>query len=568
MSAPAIRVMDPHLAAKIAAGEVIERPASVVKELVENALDAGARSIRVEIQEGGLERLTVADDGCGMPAEQVAVAFRRRATSKLAREEDLADLRTLGFRGEALPSIATVSDVTCTTRSAEEPVGLELRIEQGVLDEAPVARQPGTTVVVDALFRRFPARRKFMRARAAEAAACVQVIAPLALAFPEVRFDVLVDGRETLRTPGDGTSRHAAVAVLGTEAAAHLVEIPRTELEDENGCTVIAVEGLCATGSYHRSARSGLYLTVNRRPIQHRALAFAVSEAYGSLIPTGRFPVALVRIEVPPGEVDFNVHPSKLEVKLLRERAVYGAVQRAIRSALESGPWQIAGWTQAPPASAAMPAETAGAPEAAEALLDGGERLEQLRVLGQAGRTYVIAEGDAGVYLVDQHAAHERVLLEALRETLAGRGERQALLEPLIVDLPDHSGGLPEPAIESLRALGFEAEPFGPRQVLLRMVPAVVAQRRPDRIVQESLSALATETHGLSIDHQATWPERLALILSCKSAVRAGDTLTPPEMQALLRQLGEARLCHTCAHGRPTAILLSHAHLERQFGRR
>jgi DNA mismatch repair protein MutL len=544
--------MDPHLAAKIAAGEVIERPASVVKELVENALDAGARHIRVEIEGGGAERILVADDGAGIPAEEVALAFRRHATSKLSTESDLARLATLGFRGEALPSIAAVADVVCSTRAPSDAVGTQLRVDVGAIEQQPISRQPGTTMQVDGLFGRFPARRKFMRTRSAEAAACVQVVAPLALAFPEVQFAVLVDGREALRTPGDGDLRSAAVAVLGSEAADQLLEVSAVSVNDEHGQPVVEVDGVCATGSYHRAGRSGVSVLVNRRPVVNRTLTFAVTEAYGSLVPVGRQPVAVLNVRVPPGEVDFNVHPSKLEVKLLRERAVYATIQRALRAALASDEWTVAAWSD----------DDGGAG------FGGAESLAELRVVGQAGKTYLIAEGEAGVYLVDQHAAHERVLLEELRAALSGRSEQQLLLEPLVLDVSPAAVALVDQAAAELSQLGFVIEPFGPKQILVRAVPGLLVDRQPQRVLQETLLTLATNTHGLVIEQHASWSERLALVLACRSAVRAGDTLALPEMEALLRRLGEATLCRTCAHGRPTAILLSHAQLEREFGRR
>ncbi len=544
-----IRVMDPHLAAKIAAGEVIERPASVVKELVENALDAGARHVQVEIEGGGADRLLIADDGHGIAADEVELAFRRHATSKLRQESDLNALSTLGFRGEALPSIAAVADVVCSTRASSEAVGTELRIEAGALEQQPRARQPGTTMLVEGLFERFPARRKFLRARSAEAAACVAIVTPLALAFPDVQFTVLVDGREALRTPGNGVLRDAAVAVLGADAANNLIDLPLTTLDGDRGEPVVAVSGVCAAGSYHRAGRSGVIVLVNHRPVVNRTLSFAVVEAYGSLVPVGRQPVAIVDVQVPPAEVDFNVHPSKLEVKLLRERAVYAGIQRALRAALATDQWPVSTWS-------------AGEDGAS------GEALRDLRVLGQAGRTYVIAEGGAGLYLVDQHAAHERVLLETLSAALAGQVEQQLLLEPLVLDVPPEVVHLAVEAAADLAGLGFELEPFGPGQLLVRGVPGVLAERQPQRVLQESLSALASNSHGLLVEPHASWAERLAIVLACKSAVRAGDVLAVPEMESLLRRLGEAALCRTCAHGRPTAILLSHAQLAREFGRR
>lgn len=550
----AIRIMDPHLAAKIAAGEVIERPASVVKELVENALDAGARHIRVEIMGGGAERLVVSDDGHGMAADDVELAFRRHATSKLHAESDLDTLATLGFRGEALPSIAAVADVTCTTRASDEPVGRELSVTAGVIDQRSLARTPGTTMTVDGLFARFPARRKFLRARSAEAAACVQTVAPLALAFPEVQFVVAVDGREALRTPGDGHLRHAAIAVLGLDIADHLLDIPATTVEDERDATatVVEVAGVCASGSHHRPDRGGVTVLVNRRPVSNRTLSYAIVEAYGSLVPVGRHPVAILNVHVPPAEVDFNVHPSKLEIKLLRERAVYAGIQRGLRAALASDAWSIGAWSHDEPG---------------DGRLD-DQPLRELRILGQANRMYVIAEGLAGVYLVDQHAAHERVLLEQLRGSLGERSESQMLLEPLVLDVPPAAVAMADTAAADLAGLGLRVEPFGPTQIMLRAIPAVLVDRDPARALREAFATLVSNSHGLTIEQNASWAERLALVLACKSAVRAGDSLSQPEMEALLRRLGEAEMCRTCAHGRPTAILLSHAQLEREFRRR
>jgi DNA mismatch repair protein MutL len=555
MSVAPIQVLDPHLAAKIAAGEVIERPASVVKELVENALDAGARSIRVELEAGGTERILVADDGHGMPADQVELAFRRHATSKLRAEADLNNLKSLGFRGEALPSIAAVADITCTTRTAAERVGTELQIQGGAIEQRACSRQVGTSMLVEGLFARFPARRKFLRAQGAEGAACVQAVVPLALAFPQVQFNVEVDGREALLTPGDGDLLSAMLAILGPDAAEHLLSMPETHLSGEDGARVVSVDGVCASGGLSRAGRPAVYVLVNTRPVSNRSLTFAVVEAYGSLLQVGRQPVAVVRVRVPPDEVDFNVHPSKLEVKLLRERAVYATIQRALRAALASTAWPVPAWSD----------EESSSPQLTE-------RLADLRVLGQAGRAYVIAEGEAGVYLVDQHAAHERVLLEELRAALAGRSERQLLLEPLVLDVPAPALGLLDELTPELARLGFDVELFGPRQLLVRAVPGLLAQRgrEPERLLSESLAAAAggSASHGLVFGPHASWAERLALILACKTAVRAGDVLAEPEMQALLRRLGEAELCRTCAHGRPTAIVLSHAQLEKQFGRK
>ncbi len=540
-----IATLPAAVAARIAAGEVIERPASVVKELVENALDAGARRITVALRGGGIERIEVADDGCGIAAAEVELAFARYATSKLRSDDDLAHLSTFGFRGEALPSIAAVADVALTTRTADATGGVRLTLRDGlVIERRPLGRPVGTTVEVRDLFSRLPARRKYLRSASTEAALVVQLVGQMALACPEVAFTLAVDGKPVLSTDGSGDRARAALAVLGQKVSRDLVPVDWSAPDDWPA--TVRVRGLAGHRAAHRPNRSGISLFVNRRLIQSRALTTAVEEAYRTLIPTGRHPIVVLDLEVDPAEVDVNVHPAKAEVRLLRERAVFGAVQRALHEALARA-GVARGWAGA---------EVDGQDSAQEPQLRG------LRVLGQVSQTYIIAEGEAGLYLVDQHAAHERVLYEELRLAQLAGQRAQLLLEPISLELDPATVALAEAHRADLTLAGFEVEPFGSSTVLVRSIPALSRQVDPVRFAQEVLIALGEA--GPADD----WRERLRILASCKAAVRAGDPLTPEEMLGLLERLGEKELCRTCSHGRPTALLLSHRQLEQEFGRR
>lgn len=541
---PQIAVLPPEVAARIAAGEVIERPASVVKELVENALDAGARRIEVLIEGGGLDRIRVADDGRGIPAGQVELAFSRHGTSKLRSDADLGRLATLGFRGEALPSIAAVAEVTCATRATDEPIGVSLALSGGRVGErSALARQPGTTISVEELFAELPARRKFLRTRATEGGLATQVAGHLALARPDVGVRLVIDGRCVFSTPGDGDLRAAALAVRGAGfvRGAHL--LGPLELATPAGQPLGRLHGLLGPTREQRSGRSGLSLFVNGRWVQNRTLRHAVEDGYRTFIRTGRHPVAIVFLEVPPETVDVNVHPAKSEVRLLRERELHSGVRAAVLAAL---PLTQHRWDEEAD-------EQAGAELALSA--------DAMRVLGQVAATYIVVEGALGLYLVDQHAAHERALLEELRGRSARGQQRQGLLAPEVVELPPAAGLSPDEVCAALLGLGFEAEPFGAASVLVRAVPAVLAERRALAGLEAVLDGLA-ETAG-----RPDWREALSIELACKTAVKAGDSLAADEMLALVRQLGEVELGETCAHGRPTSLLLSHSQLARQFGR-
>jgi DNA mismatch repair protein MutL len=581
----AIRELPPEVVAQIAAGEVVTRAADVVKELVENAIDAvlaaGPPSdfqepalthlgtVSVEIADGGHRRIQVADDGCGIRGDELAAAVRRHATSKIHAAEDLDHLESLGFRGEALAAISAVADLTIASCPRTGGEGAALQVIDGRVGDAhPQARREGTTVVVEALFERVPARRKYQRAASAETAYIGTMLQAYALAYPEIGFAFSADGRAILRTPGSGDLRAVAAELFGAEVARELRILRDEHDTPEPSAWRVAITGLAGTPFLHRATRNGIYLTVNRRPIESRSLQYAVEEAYATQIPVGRHPVAIVDISVPADELDANVHPTKREVRLLRDRLVFGAIQNAVRCTLAAeSPVPLIGEARGRPTLEMPEGPMGGAPVPLFAGGSSGDermrpRLGGLRILGQVALTYVICEGVAGLYLVDQHAAHERVLLERLERDV-GRGDGgQMLLEPVAVQLPAALRGALEQYVAALADLGFDIEAFGDDEVVVRAVPAALSARSIDRVLQETHETLDAEGAG------PDWRERLATLLSCKTALKAGQRLETAEMQSLLDQLDEATLCATCSHGRPTAILLSHSQLEREFSRR
>ena len=572
-----------EVVAKIAAGEVIERPASVVKELVENALDAGATRITVEATQGGLGTIRVSDNGCGIPGDELPLAFERHATSKLLSEGDLARIASLGFRGEALPSIAAAADVEIASRPRGAPTGTYLKLQNGTVVAGGARGTPeGTVVTARKLFGRQPARLKFLRTATSEAGQIAAVVTHYALAYPEVTFTLRLDDRLSLHTPGSGDRQEAVAAVYGAAAAPAMLPLPPNEAGEYAN-----VSGLVSSPSLTRANRTYISLFINRRWVRSRPLTFAVEEAYRGLLMTGRFPIALLDITLPPEELDVNVHPTKAEIRLRREREVFAIVQRRVRRALvDQSPVpeaRAASWgaAAAAPGSAArsapvLPAAVGprfdssrppvqplstqeGRPQVAAPLLS---RLPLLRPVGQVGATYVVAEGAEGMYLIDQHAAHERVLYERLLAKPAGQAEVQGFLQPVTVELAPHQEQTLRALAEALAAQGFSLEPFGERTHLLRAAPAVFPAQDAAKALLELLDMLAREEG--SPDPR----ERVAASLACHAAIRAGQTLSQEEMRELVRQLEETQSPHTCPHGRPTMIHLSADALAKEFKRK
>ncbi len=660
-----IRVLPPETALKIAAGEVIERPASVVKELIENSIDAGAKNIRVEIKNGGLNYLRVSDDGGGIPFAEVPLAFERHATSKIGAAEDLYNLHTLGFRGEALPSIAAVSQLTLLTRPrSSEEAGSEIAIEGGKLVyHRPAGAPPGTIITVRNLFYNLPARQKWSRSGTSEAGHILTIINNYALAYPEVKFSLVSETRLLLQTSGNGELRDAVTKIYGSEAATAMLLVESHPAPvDEDGVVGeskspdgLRVYGLTAEPSYSKPNRNSLTFFVNRRWVISRTLSYAVQEAYHSLLMTGRYPVSVLMVEVDPAEVDANVHPAKTEVRFLHERKVFMAVQKAVRDALiaraggavweapspqtfaapearlinnlyaptdseaitptthpeaarvgpiatsgqgeQQSSWQLpasdeeedllferAAFSQSKPipapnenlSQAIQPEPKAEAPAVPPPPVMKA-RLPLLRVLGQMTNTYVVAEGPDGMYLIDQHAAHERVLYERFQFRLQGRDlDRQLLLEPLLFDLLPRQRLLlqDEQRRAELAALGFDlVEEDG--GWWLKSVPATLLGRD----VKLGLLEMLDEAEGVRDsgcgpgqadpvgEAPRTWRDKLAASLACHSAVRAGQVLSTEEMRELITQLERTGLPNACAHGRPTMIHLSQGQLEKGFHR-
>jgi DNA mismatch repair protein MutL len=588
-----IGILPDEVASKIAAGEVIERPASVVRELVDNAIDAGARSVRVEIAGGGRALIRVADDGSGVPREEMPRAFLRHATSKLRTADDLWAVRTLGFRGEALYSIAAVSRLTFVSRTAESQAGYEMTLHGGELvDASPRGAPVGTIVTVRDLFYNLPARLAFLKSAAAEAAHITALVQSYALAHPGIRFSLTNEGRATFSSPGNGDLRTAAMCVYGSEGGRALLPVG---VEPDGGpAEPVSVWGYCSPPAHSRSNRAAMHFFVNERAISSRMLLYAVQEAYHSLLMVGRFPVCIINISLDPSLVDVNVHPAKSEVKFRDEREIFSAVQRAVRSSLTAhvptplyGTRGAEGWeygsgeaqVQASlhyddlphPADLASvwPAQTPieGTSHGALPLPapDITRSLPPMRVVGQLGYTYIVAEGESGLYLIDQHAAHERVLYEEMAITLERQAPNvQPLLQPLAIEWGAAQWAEVEPLLPLIAEYGFTLEPFGEHTALLRSVPATfsASERDATRAVKEMLGEV---TRG---GDPARWREELAITVACHSAVRAGKTLTLEEMRSLLARLERCRYPRSCAHGRPTMLHISQAQLEREFGRR
>jgi DNA mismatch repair protein MutL len=591
--APRIRRLDPTLIDQIAAGEVVERPASAVKELVENALDAGASRVRVELRDGGIGFIAVTDDGSGMTPEDARLALERHATSKLAEAEDLRRIGTFGFRGEALPAIASVSRLRLRTRTAEAEQGFEIRVEAGKLvDQREASSPPGTRIEVADLFAAIPARRKFLKTPATEWGHAADWLARAALALPGVHFDVRRDGRDAIAWPAVDDPLERIAAVLSEREAAALVPVQRHEGD-------AVVWGFASRPDHHRGTATGLYLFVNGRPVRDRLLRHAVVDVYRDLLPRGRFPTAVLHVDVPPDAVDVNVHPAKWEVRFADPRALHRLVAHALRGAIESRGWLRGADPAAPSAPptanaprASFPADRAaepgpgdwlfarrspqpetGAPAPSPEPVDAPIRFSDLALVGQILATYLVVEGKDALLLVDQHAAHERVLYERLRAAWLERGvERQALLAPATVELePAAVAALCQHADAALR-LGFELEAFGEGAVVVRALPALLAGRSPAVLVRGLADELRdADAEGLQAEPGArTLPEadRALATLACHSARRAGEPLVAQEQRALLDSLDTIPWAPTCPHGRPVAVPFERAEIERRFGRR
>ncbi|MGA2670942.1 MAG: DNA mismatch repair endonuclease MutL [Dehalococcoidia bacterium] len=552
-----IKVLASDVISKIAAGEVVERPASVVKELVENSLDAGASEIAVEAQGGGVELIKVSDNGVGIPAPEVELAFCRYATSKINDLDDLEKISSLGFRGEALPSIAAVAEVEILTQTFSESIGSYMYLRKGeVVRRESRARPQGTTVTMRRLFRYFPARLRFLKSANTENSHIAHLVSQYALAFPEVKFSLVLDERQSLRTTGNGDLREVVSEIYGSELAQRMLKV---EQKDD----LSKVSGLISPPSLARSTRNYLSFFVNHRWVHSPLLTRAIEEAYHGLLMDGQHPIAVINIFLPPQELDVNIHPAKAQIKFCHEQTIFGSVQKAIEVALartpiassKAVPFSVSsGQWQSP--RMVMDNEPVFAVAQLPAL-----ELPVLRVLGQLANTYIIAEGPDGLYLIDQHAAHERILYDRILAQWAQKGvEVQGLLQPIAIEFSPREEETLKAGKEFLNEFGFTIEPFGNRSYLIRAIPALVAKANIIEIISALLDNLAGQ------ESLNPWEERIAQSLACHGAVRAGQQLSNEEMRELIKQLEQTKQ-PACPHGRPTMIHLSAHQLEKEFGR-
>ncbi len=609
-----IELLDRDVASKIAAGEVIERPASVVKELVENAIDAGAGQIEVEIARGGLDLIRVTDDASGIPEDELELAVMRHATSKLRSVRDLERIGTLGFRGEALASIAAVARMTIVSRTSDSEGGhYVITADNEIVERGRQGAPLGTTVYVRDLFKNVPARLSFLRSAAAEATRCVTVLTQYALAHPDVALRVIVDGRLAFHSPGSGDASHVLLEMWGPDTASGMLPIQSTTM---GGTTV---SGYASEPGTTRPRRAGQILFVNGRLVEARILYYAIADAYRDLIQRGRYPLVVLFLTVPPDEIDVNVHPTKAEVRLRREGEVIATIQRAIRRTLAAHGIVAApttgGQGNAPPipnapvdAEVQLEAPPLFDTRHSQDLRHSGEGRNpsdppptqfSLRPVGQVGLTYIVAEGPDGMYLIDQHASHERVVFEQiLAERRTRPATSQGLLTPATVQLTSRQLESISPLSDLLSSYGFEWESFGDDAILLRAMPAALKESEAPQAFLEVLD----ERSGGEIDDSGLTPEaesagssdsiarkdsdasdsiiasgadavdmrerRIAATIACHSTVRAGQTLSLSEMESLITLFRDANFPRLCPHGRPTMVHLSSAQLERQFARR
>jgi DNA mismatch repair protein MutL len=563
--------MPDALANQIAAGEVVERPASVVKELVENSLDAGSRSIAIAIEGSGKDRIRVADDGIGMSAEDARLALSRHATSKLFDAGDLSNISSLGFRGEALPSIASVSRFTLKTREHEADVGHEVAIEGGhLVREAPVGVPSGTIVEVERLFFNVPARRKFLRADVTEASQIAASVASLAAAYPDVGFQLEHGKRSLLEAPSVGTRRERLYQLEKSWVESAVV------LEEEIGG--LSIEAWLAPPPEGRGAASRLHLFVNGRPVKDRILHHAVMEAYRQVSSRSGTPLVYLFLELAPDKVDVNVHPSKAEVRFVDQQFVHQAVFSAIRNALQGqrlAPEVLLVRERYEPKAEepSMPGSTDGA-AIAEALFSSSAPEvtptfseladEPPTPLGQLRASYIVAADSDTVWLIDQHAAHERILYEDLVERGASQMGQQLLLTPLPLELTAPERVTLEEELSDLASFGYDIEPFGQGDFLLRAVPASLSGFDPVRLVRSALSERERDCRSSTVREAGS---RIAARIACHAAIKVNFELAPEKMRYLVRELWRARQPTVCPHGRPTTLRIGREQIERGFGR-
>jgi DNA mismatch repair protein MutL len=635
-----IRILPDNVANKIAAGEVVERPASVVKELLENSLDAGATRVRIDVEAGGKKRIHVVDDGCGMGRDDAMLAFERHATSKLREADDLLSVTTLGFRGEALPTIGAVSRLMLETHSSEERDGTRIEINGGKLIVVEEAGLPaGTSITVNDLFYNTPARRKFLRAESTELSHISSLVTHYALAFPERSFQLQSAVGDLINVPSAATLRDRVFQLLGPEALDDIVEFgPITRplelppgvgsAEEESSCTNVHLRGFISRPQIQKLNRNSIFLFVNRRMVRDKVLLHAIQEAYRNLMPAHCFPVALLFLELPHSEVDVNVHPAKTEVRFRQQSRVHDLIRDALREvliaarplptfpqpampagaqqpsnplALDPPPVQpvaqrlefststveslesafpaseraSATFPQSPVATrtspleteieehSSFPANTSGATTLGETsdLVD----LRELRPLGQVRDSFIVASSSSGLWLIDQHAAHERVLYEKFAfDRDRGTVESQRLLMPTVLRLTPAQMSLWSNIFDEMECAGFEAEPFGQNTIAVKSVPASVRSDDLGKLLREIIETFERESRGYTEERAK---QRIAASVACHSAIKINMPLDAKKMEWLIAALADTRFPMSCAHGRPTVLRYSMKEILKAFHR-
>ncbi len=546
-----VHILPKSIAERIAAGEVVERPASVVKELIENAVDAQARAISIEIRQGGVALLRVSDSGSGMSREDAALAVERFATSKIAAAEDLNAIKTLGFRGEALPSMASVAQLEILTRTPDEIEGTRIRIEQGEKSLEIAGAPIGTQVIVRDLFYNAPARRKFLKSPLRETELIQKTIITYALAYPQIAFRFIADGRESLNLPA-ATPVERIGAVWGRDIAGEMIAVDHIEVD-------LRVHGFISRPTLARASREWQMFFVNQRPIRAGLLAVMFERPYGGRLPPNRHPLAVIQIEVDPQLVDVNVHPRKAEVRFYQERAIYNAVTHAVEDALRDYPllpssstdWSFA---DAPYAEGSV----------SESRVEYG--LGPWRAIGQMHNTYILAQSMDGVVIVDQHAAQEQIFFERLTTAVSGQqsavSNQQSAASSQIQVMPQEAELL-NAHLEEYHAIGIELEPFGVNTFRVRALPELTKVNPA-----ELITALVQEHDRYRTLDGDALRDRLASKTACLSAIKAGDVLDREQQQTLLDELLRIYSPATCPHGRPTFVTLRLEEVERRLGRR
>lgn len=573
-----IRILPEHLANQIAAGEVVERGASVLKELVENSIDSGARRIQVHLRGQGRELIQVVDDGDGMEKNDLLLAFERHATSKIATLDDLFKIRSLGFRGEALPSIASVSVVEARTRTQETSAGTLLRLEGGVAGEAePCACQKGTSIAVHSLFYNTPARAKFLKSATTEFQHLLTTFKRFVLAYPNINWSLFHNEASVFQLPvTDFDGR--LLDLFGEGFTDKLLSVDFAQKP-------LRVWGYVGKAELHRKSRGEQYIFLNGRSIQHRGVHNAVKVGLDTYLPPGEWPFYILFLETDPRTFDVNVHPSKIEVKFDQEQFIYSAVRRAVREALsslksEAAPLPAETLRPRPPhpidlrGGSAVPGDISEALKPYEDLFgtDAPASIPSVKPpessspsiqIWQIHNKYICSQVKSGIALIDQHAAHERILFEKAKAALTGQSfNSQQLLFPLLVELSPEDDLLLRDLLAELTQLGFVVREFGPRSWSVEAVPAGLP-----RVSEKQLLPALLDEYRERRESKIESQEALAASFACHAAIRTGDALTPPEMNALIDELFATEFPYTCPHGRPTVIYLTLAELDRRFKR-